>query len=173
MSGFTAPRSNNCDFDRIWCSVWDDFVDESAGFPFVWSRDSCAALKSFGYLCDRLFLLACLLYAVNRWGLKPHVHNFFLHGYFNDVLLIPCALPPLLFIQRLLGLRGHDGLPTAGEIGLNLIVWSILFEVIGPHLTRRATGDPWDVVAYIAGGIFAGLWWHRQGLLRHLLPNEL
>jgi hypothetical protein len=119
-------------------------------------------LKVFGYLRDRLFLLACLLYAVNRWGLKPHLHNFFLHGYFNDVLLIPAALPPLLLAQRWAGLRKNDFAPSAVEIALNLFIWSILFEVIGPHLTRRATGDPWDVVAYVAGGILAWLWWHRE-----------
>jgi hypothetical protein len=119
-----------------------------------------------------LFLLACLLYAVNRWGLKPRVHSPFLHGYFNDLLLIPCALPPLLLIQRWLGLRRHDRAPTPGEIALNLLVWSVLFEIIGPHLTRKATGDPWDVVAYIVGGVLAGLWWHRRGLVRGFSSNE-
>ena len=109
---------------------------------------------------DGLFLLACLLYAVNRWGLKPRLHNAFLHGYFDDVLLIPCALPPLLLAQRWLRLRRHDWLPTAGEILLNLIVWSILFEVIGPHI-MRTTGDPWDAVSYAVGGTLAGFWWWR------------
>jgi hypothetical protein len=124
-------------------------------------------------LRDGLFLLACLLYAVNRWGLKPHVHNAFLHGYFNDVLLIPCALPPLLLAQRWLRLRQHDWLPTAGEILLNLIVWSILFEIIGPHIMRGVTGDPWDIVAYFVGGILAWLWWHRRELARRFSPHEL
>ena len=130
-------------------------------------------MKAFGYLRDRLFLLACLLYAINRWGLKPRVHNFFLHGYFNDVLLIPCALPPLLLMQRWLGLRKHDQVPTAGEIALNLVIWSILFEVIGPHLTSRTTGDPWDAVAYAVGGILAGLWWHRQRWFQRTSSDEL
>jgi hypothetical protein len=129
-------------------------------------------LKSFHYLRDRLFLLACSLYVINRWGLKPRIHSPFLHGYFNDVLLIPCALPPLLLVQRWLGLRRHDQAPTPGEIALNLFVWSILFEVIGPQLTRRATGDPWDVVAYVAGGVLAGLWWHRRELVRRFSSNE-
>ena len=131
-------------------------------------------MKSFRYLRDGLFLLGCLLYAANRWGLKPHVHNAFIHGYFNDVLLIPCALPPLLLAQRWLRLRQHDLLPTAGEILLNLIVWSILFEIIGPHIMRGVTGDPWDIVAYFVGGILAWLWWHRLEWARPLfLPHEL
>jgi hypothetical protein len=115
----------------------------------------------FGYLRDRLFQLCCGLYAVNRWLVKPHVHSAFLRNHFNDLLLIPCALPPVLLAQRWLGWRNHDDGPTVGEIALHLLVWSILFEVAGPHIFRWATGDPWDVVAYFAGGILAGLWWQR------------
>ncbi len=129
-------------------------------------------MKPFRYLRDGLFLVTCLLYVVNRWGLKPHTHNAFIHGYFNDVLLIPCALPPLLLTERWLGLRRHDLLPEAGEIFLNWVVWSILFEVIGPHI-MRTTGDPWDVVAYAVGGMVAWLWWHRRDWIRHFSPHEL
>jgi len=121
-------------------------------------------VKAFHYLRDGLFLLACSLYAINRWGVSPHLHSGFLRGHFNDLLLMPCALPPLLLMQRGLKLRMHDQVPSAGEIALYLAVWSILFEVIGPHLMRRATGDPWDVIAYVVGGILAGLWWNRRTL---------
>ena len=114
------------------------------------------------YLRDGLFVASCALYAVNRWALKPRVHSAFLHNHFNDLLLIPCALPPLLLIQRWLGLRSHDLPPSPGEIALYLAIWSVLFEVIGPHLFRHATGDPGDVVAYVGGGVLAGVWWHRQ-----------
>lgn len=93
--------------------------------------------------------------------LKPRIPSEFLHSYFNDVLLIPCALPPLLALQRLLGLRRHDAPPTWGEIAGHLIVWSILFEAIGPYLFPHTTGDPWDVVCYTVGGTVAGWWWNR------------
>ena len=118
-------------------------------------------MTSFRYLRDRLFLWACTLYAVNRWLLKPRVHVAFLHDHFNDVLLIPCALPPLLLIQRWMKLRLDDQPPTPGEIALYLVVWSILFELIGPHIMPWTVGDAWDVVAYVSGGAVAGLWWNR------------
>jgi hypothetical protein len=118
-------------------------------------------LTRFLYLRDRLFLVACGLYALNRWLLKPHFANRFLHYHFNDVLLIPCALPPMLIMQRWLGIRRVESMPTGSEIAFHLVVWSILFEVIGPHIMPRAVGDAWDVVAYVAGGIFAWLWWNR------------
>ena len=129
-------------------------------------------MNSFGYLWDPLFLVACSLYVLNRWWLKPHFHNLFLHGYFNDLLLIPCALPPLLLMQRWLGLRTHNRIPAANEIALYLAVWSVLFEVVGPKIMPWTVGDPWDVVAYAVGGLFAGLWWHRRALAQRLKFNE-
>ncbi len=123
-------------------------------------------MKRFGYLRDPLFLTTCSLYALNRWLVKPHVHSSFLRFHFNDLLLIPCALPPLLLLQRLLGLRQCDQSPSVSEILLYTTVWSLLFEVVGPHLVRRATGDLMDIVMYFCGAILAGLWWHRHRLAR-------
>jgi len=118
-------------------------------------------VNRFRYLADPLFLFASLLYALNRWILKPHFHSAFLHNHFNDLLLIPCALPPLLLIQRRLGLRAHDRFPELGEVALYLAVWSILFEVMGPRIIPWTVADPWDVLAYLVGGILAGIWWHE------------
>ncbi|HLP78060.1 MAG TPA: hypothetical protein VK327_14215 [Candidatus Paceibacterota bacterium] len=130
-------------------------------------------MKRFGYLRDPAFALCSAAYAVNRWLVKPHVHNQFLRFHFNDLLLIPCALPPLLLLQRRLRLRTHDGFPTPSEITLNFIVWSILFEIVGPHFVHRATGDAWDVIAYGIGAVFAGLWWQHNRFAGHLRSHEL
>jgi hypothetical protein len=119
-------------------------------------------VNRFRYLKDELFLTCSVLYALNRWVLKPRVHSPFLHDHFDDLLLIPCALPVLLWMQRRLRLRAGDTPPQPGELVLYLALWSVLFEVIGPHLVRGAVGDVWDVVAYGCGAILAGLWWHRR-----------
>jgi len=130
-------------------------------------------VKKFRYLRDGLFLISCSLYALNRWYIKPRVHSPFMRFHFNDMLLIPCALPPLLLMQRWLRLRTMDDPPTWGEIALYTVFWSILFEVIGPHLMRRATGDPWDAVVYVIGGIVAGLWWNRRKMFSRWAVHEL
>jgi len=130
-------------------------------------------VKRFRYLRDGLFLICCSLYVLNRWVIKPHTHNTFLLFHFNDLLLMPAALPVLLWMQRGLRLRITDEPPTWNEIALYTVFWSILFEVIGPHLLRRATGDPWDVVVYFIGGIGAGLWWNRHKLFPRRLAHEL
>lgn len=126
-------------------------------------------MKRFAYGRDPLCLAGCALYALNRWVLKPHVASPLLRGQFNDFLLIPAALPWVLWLQRKLGLRTHDAPPGVGEIAFHLVVWSVLFEVIGPHL-MRVTGDPLDVLAYTAGALLALGWWQRHGWRRCLSP---
>jgi hypothetical protein len=139
----------------------------------IWFPNHGLAVKKFRYLGDGLCLICCSLYALNRWYIKPRVHNPFMRFHFNDMLLIPCALPLLLLMQRWLRLRTMDEPPTWGEIALYTVFWSILFEVIGPHLLRRATGDPWDVVVYVVGGIGAGLWWNRKKMFSRWALHEL
>jgi hypothetical protein len=117
----------------------------------------------FGYLRDRLFLTSVALYAANRWALKPALPagETFFRGHFNDLLVIPCALPPLLLLHRRLGLRRDDGPPRADEVALHLLVWSIFFEALAPLFVASAKGDPLDVVAYCAGGLASWLYWNR------------
>ncbi|MCC5022584.1 MAG: hypothetical protein J6386_07205 [Candidatus Synoicihabitans palmerolidicus] len=126
-------------------------------------------MKPFGYARDALCLSAIAFYALNRWGLKPQVHGGILHDHFNDVLLIPAALPLVLGVQRLLKWRDQDGPPTPGEITLHLVIWSFLCEVAGPRFVDHATADWWDVVAYLTGGLLAGLWWQRDSAKKKVI----
>jgi len=118
-------------------------------------------LTNFRYLRDELFLSACALYAINRWLLKPLAPESFLGWWFNDLLLIPCAAPVGLWIERRCGLRKHDGPPTAGEIAFLLVIWSVLFEWVAPAFIPWATGDWRDAIAYATGGFLAWAWWNR------------
>lgn len=118
-------------------------------------------MKRFAYAFDPLCLTACALYALNRFYLHAHTHSAFLHSYFNDLLLIPAALPLALWVQRRFHLRRDDASPRWTEIGLHLAVWSIAAEVIAPLIFSRATGDTRDLLAYTAGALLAGCWWQR------------
>ena len=118
-------------------------------------------MKRFGYVRDPLCLAACACYATNRWLIPHAFKGVFLRDYFSDVLLIPAALPLVLGLHRLLGLRADDTPPRWSEITLHLVVWSIAAELIAPHFFVRATGDAWDVVAYASGAVAAGLVWNR------------
>jgi hypothetical protein len=114
----------------------------------------------FRYLRDPLFLLAVLLYIVNRWWWKPAFGGFFLHGYFNDLLLIPAALPPILWVHHKAGWRKHEMPPSFHEIASHLFLWAFIAEVVGPKLFVHSFGDWADAAAYTAGALAAGLWWH-------------
>jgi len=118
-------------------------------------------MKRFGYWRDPLFLAAAGGYALNRLLLKPLFPSPFLHGHFNDLLLLPAGLPLVLWIQRLVGLRNHDDTPSWAEMGLHLVVWSVICEFAGPHWLHHGTPDVWDVAAYAVGGVVACLWWNR------------
>ena len=118
-------------------------------------------MRRFGYLRDTLFVMAVAGYALNRFVLKPRLASPFLHGHFNDLLLIPAALPVLLWLQRITGLRDHDHVPTWAEFLLHLVVWSLICEWLGPLWFHHGTADGWDVVAYAVGGVAACLWWNR------------
>jgi hypothetical protein len=119
-------------------------------------------MRRFRYWSDPLFLLGCGAYALNRWLIKPHVTGGFVHSHFNDLWLVPCALPPILWLHRRLQLRSHDDPPSAAEIATHLVFWSLLFEWLGPNFVAHTTGDPADVLAYVIGAIVAGAWWHRE-----------
>jgi hypothetical protein len=119
-------------------------------------------MRRFRYMADPLCVICCAAYLCNRFLLKPHLPRGFFHGYFNDVLLIPCAIPVVLWFQRKLGIRRHDQQPRMGEVLFHLLIWSLLFELAGPHLVRHATGDVWDVVAYAVGAMAALLCWKRR-----------
>ena len=154
-------------------SSWHDIGFKAARGHCLGFGDFGVVVKRFAYLRDGLFLVCCSLYSLNRWMIRPHTDNVFLRFHFDDLLLMPCALPVLLWLQRGLRLRATDNPPTWNEIALYTVFWSILFEVIGPHLFRRSTGDPWDVVVYVLGGVGAGLCWNRHKLFSGRTAHEL
>ena len=79
-------------------------------------------MNSLRLLRDPLVLVCCSLYVVNRWLVKPHLHLDFFTCWFNDLLLIPCSLPPLLMVHEWLGLRPCGTAPTGGE-EIEVEVW--------------------------------------------------
>ncbi|MBL9203743.1 MAG: hypothetical protein JNN01_01560 [Opitutaceae bacterium] len=117
-------------------------------------------MSRFHYARDPLCLAACACYLVNRWLVPVELKGIFLRNYLADTLLIPAALPLILWVQRRTGLRTTDLRPDWREILLHLVVWTVGAEAIAPHLFSRATGDPWDAVAYAGGAILSGLVWH-------------
>jgi hypothetical protein len=128
-------------------------------------------MKRFGYLHDRLFQFSLVAYAINRLLIRPHLGGFFrahwqsawpfLHSHFDDLLLMPVALPVMLWLQQLLGLRKQDDPPGWQEMFAHLAVWSVMCKIIGPLYLHIGVADPLDVLFFAAGGIVACAWWNR------------
>ena len=116
-------------------------------------------MTGFRYGRDPLCIAACLLYLLNSLWLRRIVGGPFWTGYFNDLLLIPAALPWLLWFMKRMGLREGGCFPTGMEIFVCGTVWAVVIEGLLPLALPRATADWMDVSAYAAGGLFAWLWW--------------
>jgi hypothetical protein len=119
--------------------------------------------RGFAYLADKTFLAACFLYATNRFWGKPHFGDSipFLRCHFDDCLLVPAALPPLLYVFRKLGLRRDDSPPSLREVAEWTFLWAVTFEWAFPRFLGRGIGDWRDVIAYAVGGLVSWRLWQR------------
>lgn len=110
---------------------------------------------------DPLFWLAVVAYCFSRGLAAVGVAVGFFRNYFNDLLLIPVALPLVLEAHHGLRWRRRGPAPSWQEVVLHAAVWSVVCEGVGPAWLHRGTADPWDVVCYAAGAAPAVLWWRR------------
>ncbi len=122
--------------------------------------------RPFRYLADPLMLTGIAAYWIHKLWIKPTLwgSSGLLHDYLNDFLLIPIFLPPTLYLHHLLRIRPHHRPPTPAEITLHVALWSILFLLVFPHspwLYRHSTPDPYNALAFAAGGAAAWLIWNR------------
>ena len=129
-------------------------------------------MKRFGYLADRLCQWSLAAYALNRFVVQPQLAGFLhrhapglgllLHSHFDDFLMMPAALPVVLWLQRLTGLRRHDQPPAWTEMFAHLAVWTVMAKIVGPFWLHHGVADVWDVPFFVAGGVLACLWWRRE-----------
>jgi len=125
----------------------------------------------FKYLADPVCIGSVVVYLVNRIWLKPSgISGTFGSCYLNDMLCLPLFLPMILWLQRRMGLRVHDGPPRVWEVLQHWAIFSILVEVLLPRFPQyfRTVADPMDVVAYLVGGMMGWMWW-RTG---KIMPTE-
>lgn len=118
----------------------------------------------FRYLLNPTFVWCALVYIFNKFLVAPFVlrENWFFHSYLNDLLLVPVALPLLLFALRKLGIRKDDNPPNISEVCAALVVWSIFFEYVGPYYFKKGTSDVLDVTFYCVGGLVSWAIWNKQ-----------
>ena len=106
--------------------------------------------------------LAC--YALHRCWQGFHTGSGWFDHYWNDLWMLPCALPLVLFLYQILGLRLCGAVPSGSEIFWHGMLLSLMAEVAGPLLFEHAVGDPWDILAYAMGGGMLYCRWHIREL---------
>ncbi len=130
--------------------------------------------KSWTPWTDPICLAAWGAYVLNRFVLAPQfgAELPFLREHFNDSLLIPAALPLLVWARFRVGLRDENSPPSWREVLLWCAGWSLVFEWLGPRFLHYSVGDWGDVAAYFIGGIIAALWWNRKRKRDTVTPIE-
>lgn len=137
---------------------WETLVGSGNG-PIA---GGIALRTGFRYGFDPLCGLCCCAYAINSGVLAPLVGGVFLRGYFNDLLLIPCALPWVLWIHGALGWRSGSAYPSGAEIWGHCLIWGLVAEGLGPLLFAGSVGDVGDLAMYSIGALVAHRWWRRD-----------
>jgi hypothetical protein len=121
--------------------------------------------RPFRYLADPVCITSLILYTINRYVLKPHhIGGWFTHGYLNDVLCLPLFVPMILYFQHIIGLRKGFEYPHVWEILQNFAAFTVIFQAVIPRFPKTfiSAGDPYDIIAYLVGGVIAGFYWHRR-----------
>jgi hypothetical protein len=118
--------------------------------------------RRFRYFADPLVICCLIVCPINRFYWKPHhIGGWFTHGYLNDVMCLPLFVPISLYLQRQLEIRKHDGYPRLWEIFQHWLIFTLVFQVIMPRFPNifRGAGDPWDILAYLIGGVIGAIYW--------------
>ncbi len=63
---------------------------------------------------------------------------------------MPIAIP-LMFAAFYYTKLRQTPFPNLIELMLHLIIWSTIFEVIGPQFLNKGVGDIYDVICYVIG----------------------
>lgn len=109
--------------------------------------------RSFKYLMV-LALFSALIYLVNRWLIipLPQAPAFFTN-YLGDVLALPVYLPLSFYLAVKLNIIPKDFRFGLSHILVAVLIFSVIFEGIIPYIDESLTRDPFDILAYLAGGL--------------------
>ena len=100
-----------------------------------------------------LFISSVLVYAVLLVMKKTGVYVPFISDYLADFLVMPVVLSVAMFGVRRTG-EGRTQYRFAWwHVAGAVVLYGFLFEWAFPMITDRFTADPWDLLAYAAGGV--------------------
>lgn len=115
-------------------------------------------------MSDPLFVSSIMIYSINKTCpvYSPLWNSSLIPFYLNDLLLIPVMAPLLLYFLIIINFRKGDIIPSGKEIVVLLVVWSIMFEFVGPYALEKGTADVIDIISYSLGGFMSWVFWNKK-----------
>lgn len=96
------------------------------------------------------FAVYLIVYFSNKAG---YVFPALIQYHLNDLLAVPIVATLSMWLMRFaLGRKNY--ILSCWQVCFIVLSFSISFELIFPVFIKRNTGDPWDVVMYLIGGVF-------------------
>ena len=111
-------------------------------------------------LKDPFWGISIACYIIHRFWQVLSPDSGWMDRHWNDLWMLPCALPLILSLYGALGMRAHALRVTGGEILWHGLLWGFMAEFIGPLLFDHAVSDLWDLLAYALGGFLMFFRWH-------------
>jgi hypothetical protein len=102
---------------------------------------------------QKSFWLALVLYAINQIAEDSGILVPLLYSYLDDILCPLIVLGFTLTFQQQITYRNPNYTFSYGHVLTFIIVYSVLYEVVFPADDNRHFSDPWDIMAYTAGGV--------------------
>jgi hypothetical protein len=117
--------------------------------------------KAYKYYRDPVFVISIISYSINKLLLISHrsFESSFMKNYFNDIFVVPCLLPILIYCIARMKLRNKYSGPLLIEIFLFVSVISLTCEILGPFFLNKGVYDPNDIIAYLLGGMISWFIW--------------
>ncbi|XOV71453.1 MAG: hypothetical protein ACFHW5_22565 [Verrucomicrobiota bacterium] len=116
---------------------------------------------------DSFWLLSLACYAIHRIWQWASPAPGWMSSYWNDIWMLPCAVPLVIRIYETLNLREPNMHPSLSEIVWHGLLWSFMAEGLAPVWFPSSTADPLDLAAYALGGFMLWLRWHLFPRINH------
>lgn len=100
------------------------------------------------------FITCAVIFWLNQYLEKvKDIFIPYVHAYLDDLLAMPVVLGLTLQIMRWFHQKRNLYIFTKVQIGIAIIYFTIIFEVILPLKSDTYTRDWWDVVCYTIGAV--------------------
>lgn len=139
----------DCLFCYLLCFWFFDLLN-------VVSAQNILMFKRMSLFCYGLLLsTVCLVNKYNLIKFHNEKFDYFMKCYFNDIL---GTIVFLLYLSIVLSFLKKDFRFRLIDVILITVVSGLLWEYVTPLYREDTVSDPWDLVAYLFGGIcFWGL----------------